>query len=154
MVVEGQEHIISVYVYDCLLYLADGPVDAEVALCLLGEFEMLCGLMVNQSKTCLFPMSPGVQRALDIPQDMTWSPTSFKYLGEFRDTNKKDGVGDEMKNRRCEGDIEEDSRNPVNGTETGQGVVNEEDERHTLFQKLNWPQPYRVIFLDQNSPPK
>lgn len=72
----------------------------------------------------------------------------------MRDTNTKDGEGDEMKNRRGEGDIGAESRNPVNGTETGQDVVNEEDERHTLFQKLNWPQPYRVIFLDQNSPPK
>ncbi|XP_075760789.1 inactive serine/threonine-protein kinase TEX14 isoform X2 [Pelodiscus sinensis] len=70
-----------------------------------------------------------------------------------RATNVKDQGDDEMENGIEEGGTMAESRK----TESCAGnteVINPEDQKPSLWQRLPWPSPFRVIVLDQSSASK
>ncbi|CAM5110909.1 unnamed protein product [Natator depressus] len=86
-----------------------------------------------------------------IPEDDEVQGEPWGHL--VRATNLKDQGDDEMKSGIEEGGTRAESRE----TESCAGntkATNPEDPKPSLWQRLPWPSPFRVIVLDQSSAPK
>ncbi|KAH1178995.1 hypothetical protein KIL84_000326 [Mauremys mutica] len=85
-------------------------------------------------------------------------PEDYEVQGEpweclVKATNLKDQEADEMKSGIEEGGTRAESRE----TESCAGnteATNPEDPKPSLWQRLPWPSPFRIIVLDQSSAPK
>ncbi|XP_039364293.1 inactive serine/threonine-protein kinase TEX14 isoform X5 [Mauremys reevesii] len=82
-------------------------------------------------------------------------PEDYEVQGEclVKATNLKDQEADEMKSGIEEGGTRAESRE----TESCAGnteATNPEDPKPSLWQRLPWPSPFRIIVLDQSNAPK
>ena len=76
----GEEHLISLYADDLLIYLNE-IADAGGVIQTLQEFGGVSGLKVNLAKTCVFPIQSREEEPQTLPEGIEWAPTTFKYLG-------------------------------------------------------------------------
>ena len=76
-------HIISLYADDALVYVKDPRTAITILMDTMEEFGKASGLLVNKSKTILFPLGSGtgIMETGDESVGLTWERHHFRYLG-------------------------------------------------------------------------
>ena len=79
--ISGQEHHISLFADDILLYLADLKNTMPTLINMINHFETFSGFKVNQSKSSILFLNEKERNNPVIQDPFTVSKTGFKYLG-------------------------------------------------------------------------
>lgn len=79
----SENHVISLYADDILLYLRDPLYSIPILFTILDQFGDLSGYKVNQSKTEIMPISKFNFDSLKDKFNLKWSPDYMKYLGIY-----------------------------------------------------------------------